>query len=134
MKWRIRCIFFTWQGFWFTRCSSILVLARAQLCPTLCDPMDYIARHTPLAMEFPRQGYCSELPCPPPEDRPNPGIEPRSPALQADSLPSEPPGKPSIGILMPDSRLGLTAQTTLEVHSSGWNGEAACHLHFVAEG
>ena len=40
MKWRIRCIFFTWQGFWFTRCSSILVLARAQLCPTLCDPMD----------------------------------------------------------------------------------------------
>ena len=40
MKWRIRCIFFTWQGFWFTRRSSILVLAHAQLCPTLCDPMD----------------------------------------------------------------------------------------------
>ena len=34
------------------------------------------------------------LPCPPPEDLPNPGIKPRSAALQADSLPSEPPGKP----------------------------------------
>ena len=35
-----------------------------------------------------------ELPCPPPGDLPNPGMEPRSPALQADSLPSMPPGKP----------------------------------------
>ena len=34
------------------------------------------------------------LPCPPPGDLPNPGIEPRFPALQADSLPSEPPRKP----------------------------------------
>ena len=33
------------------------------------------------------------LPCPPPEDLSNPGTEPRSPTLQADSLPSEPPGK-----------------------------------------
>ena len=44
---------------------------------------------------FSRQEYWSGLPCPPPGDLPNPGIEPRSPALQADSfLPSEPPGKP----------------------------------------
>ena len=41
-----------------------------------------------------RQEYRSGLPCPPPEDLPNSGVEPRSPALQADSLPSEPPGKP----------------------------------------
>ena len=34
------------------------------------------------------------LPCPPPGDLPNPGIEPRSPALQVDPSPSEPPGKP----------------------------------------
>ena len=45
-------------------------------------------------MGFSRQEYWSGLPCPPPGDLPNPGIEPRSPALQADSLPSEPPGKP----------------------------------------
>ena len=43
---------------------------------------------------FSRQEYWSGLSCPPPGDLPNPGIEPRSPALWADSLPSEPPGKP----------------------------------------
>ena len=43
---------------------------------------------------FSRQEYWSGLPCPPPGDLPNPGIEPRSPALQADSLLSEPPVKP----------------------------------------
>ena len=42
---------------------------------------------------FSRQEYWSGLPCPPPVDLPNPGIEPRSPSLQADSLPSKPPGK-----------------------------------------
>ena len=43
---------------------------------------------------FSRQEYWRGLTCPPPGDIPNPGIEPRSPALQADSLRSEPPGKP----------------------------------------
>ena len=43
---------------------------------------------------FCRQEYCSGLPCPPPGDLLNPGIQPRSPALEADALPSEPPGKP----------------------------------------
>ena len=42
---------------------------------------------------FSRQEYWSGLPCPPPSDLPNTGIEPRSPALQVDALPSEPPGK-----------------------------------------
>ena len=42
---------------------------------------------------FSRIEYWSGLSCPPPGDLPDPGIEPRSPALQADSLPSEPPGK-----------------------------------------
>ena len=43
---------------------------------------------------FSRQEYWSGLPCPPPGDLPNPGIEPRSPELQTDSLPTERPGKP----------------------------------------
>ena len=42
---------------------------------------------------FSRQEYWSGLPCPPPGNLPNSGIEPRSPALQGDSLPTEPPGK-----------------------------------------
>ena len=44
-------------------------------------------------MEFSRPEYWSGYPFPSPGDVPNPGIEPRSPALQADSLPAEPPGK-----------------------------------------
>ena len=44
-------------------------------------------------MEFSRPEYWSGLPFPSPGDLPNPGIEPRSPALQADSLLAEPPGK-----------------------------------------
>ena len=48
-----------------------------------------------LSMGFSRQEYWSGLPCPPPGDLPDPGIEPVSPALQADLLQSEPPGKPS---------------------------------------
>ena len=45
-------------------------------------------------MGFPRQEYWSGLPFPSPGDLPNPGIEPRSLALEADALTSEPPGKP----------------------------------------
>ena len=64
--------------------------------PTFCDPMD-CSHQAPLSMGFLRQEYWSGLPCPPPGDLPNPGIKPRSPALQAgDSLPFEPPGKPSM--------------------------------------
>ena len=47
-----------------------------------------------LSMEFSQQEYWSVLPLPSAGDRPNPGIKPMSPALQTDSLPSEPPGKP----------------------------------------
>ena len=46
------------------------------------------------SMEFSRQEYWSGLPFPSPGDLPHPGIKPRSPVLQEDALPSEPPGKP----------------------------------------
>ena len=49
-----------------------------------------------LYMKFSRQEYWSWLPFPSPGDLPDPGIEFRFPVLQADSLPSEPPGKPII--------------------------------------
>ena len=50
-----------------------------------------VAHQAPPSMEFSRQEYWSGLPFPSPEDLPNPGIEPGSPTLQADALPSEPP-------------------------------------------
>ena len=55
-------------------------------------------------MEFPRQEYWSGLPFPSPRDLPDPRNEPTSPALQADSLLSEPPGKPLMWV-------GLTQST-----------------------
>ena len=64
-----------------------------QLCPTLCTPWT-AARQAPLSIGFPRQEYWSGLPFPSPGDLPDPGIEPGSPALQAGSLPLEPPKKP----------------------------------------
>ena len=53
-----------------------------------------VAHQAPPSMRFFRQEYWSGLPFPSPEDLPDPGIKPRSPALQADALTSEPPGKP----------------------------------------
>ena len=63
-----------------------------KLCPTLATPW-IVALQTPLSMGFPRQEYWGGLPFPSPGDLPDPGIEPGSPALQVNSLPTEPPGK-----------------------------------------
>ena len=52
-----------------------------------------VAYQAPLSMGFSRQEYWIGLPFPSPGDLPDPGIEPRSPALQANALPSKPPGK-----------------------------------------
>ena len=51
-----------------------------------------VAHQVPPSMEFSRQEYWSGLPFPSPADLPDLGIEPVSPALRADALPSEPPG------------------------------------------
>ena len=52
-----------------------------------------VAHQVPLSIGFSRQEYWNGLPFPSPGDLPNPGTEPRSPALQADPLPSDPPGR-----------------------------------------
>ena len=69
--------------------TSVCACLVAKLCLTLCDPCQ-----APLSMEFLRQEYWSGLLLPSPADLPDPGIEATSPALQANSLPSEPQGKP----------------------------------------
>ena len=65
-----------------------------QLCLTLCDSRT-VACQAPLSMGSSRQEYWSGQPFPSPGDLLDPGIKLRSPALQAGSLPSETPGKPS---------------------------------------
>ena len=72
-----------------------------------------VAYQAPLSMGFFRQEYWSGLPFPSPGDLPDPGIEPGSPALQADSLPSEPPGKPT----PPEKSLILLSSRQLQVLS-----------------
>ena len=66
------------------------LLSRVQLFVTPCT----LAHQAPPSMGFSRKEYWSGLPFPSPGDFPNPRIEPRSPAFQADTLTSEPPGKP----------------------------------------
>ena len=60
----------------------------AKSCPTLIIPWA-VACQTPMSMGFSRQEYWSWLPFPSPGDLPDPGTEPGSPALQANSLPTE---------------------------------------------
>ena len=72
-----------------------------------------IALQAPLSMGFSRQEYWRGLLCPPPGDLPNPGIEPRSPILQADSLPAEPQGKPKTTMLRYAAAKSLQSCLTL---------------------
>ena len=74
-------------------CYCAYVLSRFSHVPLFATVWT-VARQAPLSMGYFRQEYWSGLPFPSPGDLPNPGIEPGSPALQADSLLSEPLGKP----------------------------------------
>ena len=82
--------------------SSIWSLLDTDMGDIVCQWLSHVglfatprtlAHQHPLSMEFSRQEYSSGLPFSSPGDLPDPGIEPKSPALQADSLPSEPAGK-----------------------------------------
>ena len=68
--------------------SSSNVVKVTRLCLTLATPWT-VARQVPLSMGFSRQEFWSGLPFPSPRDLPDPRIKPGSPALQADSLPTE---------------------------------------------
>ena len=83
--------FFTTKATWEAlMCPSVKFI---QLCLTLCDPTDYTVHGILQAR------YCCGWPFPSPGDLPNPGIKPRCPALQANSLSAEPQGKPkNIGV------------------------------------
>ena len=65
----------------------------AQSCSTLCDPMDYSPPGSSVHGDSPGKNTGVSCHALPPEDLPSPRIKPRSPTLQVDSLPSEPPGK-----------------------------------------
>ena len=85
---KIVCMIYNNHGYISSCCCVVLV---AYLC--LFATLWTVAHQAPLSMEFSRQEHWSGLPFPSPNDLPDPEIESRSPALQADSLPSEMLGK-----------------------------------------
>ena len=84
----------------------------------------------PLSVVFYRQEYWSELPFPSLGDLPEPGIEPRSPSLQADALTSEPPGKPSVVNLnqSPYRKTFISSSPPSLFISIGINASSGCHI------
>ena len=78
----------------FTHTLGVCCAVVTQVCLTLCNPMDCSPPGSPVHGDSPGQNTGVSCHALSPGDLPSPGIEPRPPALQADSLPSEPPGKP----------------------------------------
>ena len=87
---------YIFQAFKITKPATLLDSSSSTVAKSCLTPLTkwIVAGQAPLSMEFSRQEYWSGLPFPSPGDLPNPGIELRSPTLQADGLSSEPPGKP----------------------------------------
>ena len=91
------------MAFLYKKCSTLVSKSKSMikrvLCLitqsrlTLCNPMDYSLPASSVHGFLQQENWSGQL-FPSPGDLPNPGIEPRSPALQADSLTSEPPVKP----------------------------------------
>ena len=80
-------------------CVCVRVCVCVCMCAQSCAALQFpwtVAHQSPLSMGFSRQEYWDGLAFPTPGDLPNPGIEPRPPTLQADSLPPEPQGSPRI--------------------------------------
>ena len=87
----------------------------------VCISHSAVSPQAPLSMGFSRQEYWSGLPFPPPGDHPNPGTEPTSPvspALQADSLPTKPLGKPLVHLHQEKKRMYISYQYS-KLPSSG---------------
>ena len=88
------------HSFFINRKVKVKLFSRVRLS---VDPMKSTRLLRP--RDFSRQEYQSGLPFPSPGDLPDPGIEPRISILQADALPSEPPGKPNTSQSLTESIL-----------------------------
>ena len=93
----------------------------SQSCPVL-GTLWTAAHQTPLSMGFLRQEYWSGLPSPPPRDLPDPGIEPASPALQANSLPLSHQGFPFTGVTVSEDLCTLALPINQENVTASFTG------------
>ena len=109
---------------WMSGCSLPLYISSVKVKLKLLSRVRLLvtpwtaAHQAPPSMGFPRQVYWSGVPLPSPGDLPNPGIEPGSPALQADALPSEPPGK---SYTHKGDKIKKTGVTQYQQMRSYWN-------------
>ena len=97
-------------------------------CSVMFNSLQFHGLYSPPGSfkEFSRQEYWSGLPFPSPGDLPDPVIEPRSPALQAGTLPSKPPGKPSKRA-QPKHEVLVTCAWKGITSTSGVNGVGECY-------
>ena len=110
----------------FCLCVCVWCVSHSVMSDFL-QPYGLYPLQAPLCMEFSRQEYRSGLSFPSPGDLPNPGIKPGSPALQADSLPSEPPGKELVLIGGPVKMQMTGSKTQFQIQEvSGGAPEFAC--------
>ena len=107
-----------WYNLQSRKCESVS-------CSVVSDPLQPhgLAHRVPLSMEFFRQEYWIGLPFLSPGDLPHSGIKPMSPALQTDSLPYEPPGKPKMKLSVAQSCPTLCdpVDCSLPGSSAPWN-------------
>ena len=89
----------------------------AQLCPTPWT----VAHQALLSMGILQEEYWSGLPFPPPGELPASGIEPGSPALQADCLTTEPPGKSLVGLIAQCVSNSTKERQHVEEYEKHWN-------------
>ena len=125
-----------WGGFPVLCCCCCSLVA--QSCPTLCDPIDCGPPGSSVHRDSPGKNTGVNS-WPPPGDLPDPGIKPRSPALQADFLPSEPPGKPKntgVGSLFPLQGIFLTQELNWGLlhcrqilHQLSYQGSPPCAIY-----
>ena len=94
LKFLLGPVFARIEYFLFSNAFQVKVKVKLLSCVQLFATLWTVAYQASLSTGFSRQEYWSGLPFPSPRDLPDPGIEPRSPALEADALTSEPPGKP----------------------------------------
>ena len=109
--------------------SVIVVLVAQSLSDYFAIPWT-VAHQAPLSMGFSGQEYWSGFPFPPPGDLPNPGIKPRSPTLQADSLPGEPQGNPQntgVGSLSLLQRIFPTQESNQGLLHCRWSLYQLCY-------
>ena len=92
----------------FLQSSGVIVVVQSLGSVRLFVTARNVAHQAPLSMGLSRQEYWSGVPFSSPGDLPHPGIKPRCPALQADSLLFEPPGKPSGFTAAPKNKITAT--------------------------